>query len=92
MNNYYIVQISDYAEESAIFQSVFKPNIKPLFLLVGDEDVLVFDNSLNAMQLKKDDDYSIEAALSWQDREGKPHHLPLKRYTGADLCGLIRNT
>lgn len=89
MNNYYIVQISDYTEESAIFQSVFKPNIKPLFLLVGDEDVLVFDNSLNAMQLKKDDDYSIEAALSWQDSEGKPHHLPLMRYSIANLCELI---
>ena len=90
MNNYYIVQISDYSEESAIFQSVFKPNIKPLFLLVGDEDVLVFDSSLNAMQLTKEDDYSIEVSLSWQDCNGEPHHLPLKRYTISELCRLIR--
>lgn len=74
-----------------MFQSVFKPNIKPLFLLVSKEEILVMDYSLNAMQLKKDDDYSIEVALSWQDSEGKPHHLPLKRYTIADLCELIPN-
>lgn len=89
MNNYYIVQISDCSEESALFQSVFKPNIKPLFLLVSKEEVLVMYSSLNAMQINKDDDYSIEAALSWQDSEGEPHHLPLKRYTVADLCKLI---
>lgn len=89
MNNYYIVQISNFSEESVIFQSAFKPNIKPLFLLVGKEEVLVIDNYMNAMQLKKDDDYSIEVALSWQDSEGKPHHLPLKRYAIADLCELI---